>query len=196
MFIVAVIITEIFLKDILEHLPDFTEIDLFKDEICRTLEEYGTRVDDLKAEIDDLSASAESIEKELESVNNRGFGLSAGQRCEFCSNSGDFLFAKQFYIFPCGHGFHGDCLMKRSTEILPSASIIKKTKDLEDQIKSLSARAKDSDKRSMMQLEYLQNELDSYIAGDCALCGEAMIRAVGTSLLSQVTEEEIKAWKI
>ncbi len=44
----------------------------------------------------------------------------------------------------------------------------------------------------MMQLEYLQNELDSYIAGDCAFCGEAMIRA----LLSQVTEEKIKAWKI
>ena len=44
-------------------LPDNTEIDLFKDEICRTLEDCGSRIDSLKAEMTELSDSAESITK-------------------------------------------------------------------------------------------------------------------------------------
>lgn len=52
-----------YLKDLLPFLPDFTEIDLFKDEICHTLEDCGTRIEYLKAEMSELSISAESITK-------------------------------------------------------------------------------------------------------------------------------------
>jgi hypothetical protein len=44
-------------------LPDFTEIDQFKEEICCTLAEYGARMEGLRAEMDELSISAENIEK-------------------------------------------------------------------------------------------------------------------------------------
>jgi hypothetical protein len=36
------------LEDILPFFPDFTLIDDFKDEICKSLEEYKTEIDDLK----------------------------------------------------------------------------------------------------------------------------------------------------
>jgi hypothetical protein len=49
------------IEDILPHLPDFTEIELFKEEICSTLEECGSRIEQLKAETEDLTVSAESI---------------------------------------------------------------------------------------------------------------------------------------
>jgi hypothetical protein len=43
-------------------LPDFTEIDLFKEEIYKTLEDYASRVESMKEEMEELSNSAEAIE--------------------------------------------------------------------------------------------------------------------------------------
>ena len=43
-------------------MPDFTEIDLFKEEIYKTLEDYVTRIDRMKEEMEELSTSAEAIE--------------------------------------------------------------------------------------------------------------------------------------
>lgn len=37
------------------------------------------------------------------------------QKCEYCD---DDLIGKQFYLFPCGHGYHEDCLIKRVPEFL------------------------------------------------------------------------------
>jgi vacuolar protein sorting-associated protein 18 len=50
-------------QDILDKLPDFTEIDLFKEEIYKTLEDYASRVESMKEEMEELSNSAEVIEE-------------------------------------------------------------------------------------------------------------------------------------
>jgi hypothetical protein len=99
------------IEDILPHLPDFTEIDLFKEEICSTLEDFGSRIDVLKKEVSELSDSAEGIVKELDGMKRRGYNSSVTQRCEYCPQP---LFSRQFYLFPCSHGMHADCLLKRA----------------------------------------------------------------------------------
>jgi vacuolar protein sorting-associated protein 18 len=99
----------------LDKLPDFTEIDLFKEEIYKTLEDYASRVESMKEEMEELSNSAEVIEEELTQVTTRGYGVRVNQKCECCV---DNLFGKQFYLFPCGHGFHEDCLVKRASQYL------------------------------------------------------------------------------
>jgi vacuolar protein sorting-associated protein 18 len=71
----------------------------------------------MKEEMEELSNSAEAIETELLTVSTRGFGVKTSQSCECCSSA---LFGKQFYLFPCGHGFHEDCLLFHSTEYLDS----------------------------------------------------------------------------
>lgn len=48
----------------------------------------------------------------------------------------------------------------------------------------------------MNQLEQLQNELDSYIAVDCSLCGNFMIRSLGVSLISEQESTEAKSWDL
>ena len=48
----------------------------------------------------------------------------------------------------------------------------------------------------MNQLEQLQNELDSYIAVDCLLCGNYMIRSLGFSLISEQETIESKSWDL
>jgi hypothetical protein len=50
-------------QDILPLLPDFTEIDVFKDHICETLETCGHRIENLQHDMDELSASADEIQK-------------------------------------------------------------------------------------------------------------------------------------
>lgn len=67
---------------------------------------------------------------------------------------------------------------------------------LEEQIRTVSTRVKDNDKRSMNQLEQLQNELDGYLASDCPLCGNYMIRSLGLSLISEQEMVEAKSWEL
>lgn len=68
---------------------------------------------------------------------------------------------------------------------------------LQEQIKQVASRAKDNDKRSLTQLDQLQNELDSYVAADCPLCGNYMIRSIGMSLTGSEKEQlEAKTWAL
>ena len=201
------------IEDILEQLPDFTEIDHFKEEICHTLEDYASRIETLKSEMDELSSSAETIDKELVGVTTRGFAMRNHQRCEVCSEalqaSAQQLNWDQFYLFPCGHGYHEGCLLKKAPEYLEHASDVQLVSSLREQIAAVSSRAKDADKRSMVQLEHLQAEMDGLVAADCPLCGDYMIRATGLSLLllpassssssssrGVALEEEAKSWEL
>jgi hypothetical protein len=196
------------IEDILEHLPDFTEIDLFKEEICHTLEDYASRIELLKGEMDELSSSAEAIDKELVGVNTRGFAMCNHQRCEVCSEAlqAQQLSWEQFYLFPCGHGYHETCLLKKCGEFLEHPGDVQLVGSLKEQISAVAARAKDADKRSMVQLEHLQAELDALVAADCPLCGDHMIRSTGRSLLDAglasaslragSLEEEAKSWQL
>jgi hypothetical protein len=181
------------IDDLLQHLPDFTDVDLLQEQICRTLENYGEKIDNLKVEMNDLSESAESINKELESMTKRGYSYSATQRCEDCSEA---LFNKQFYLFPCSHGFHSHCIMKRVKKGADE-NVLAKIRSLEEQIVIASVRAKDvADKRAAVQFEFLQSELDAYCAADCPLCGHAMIDSLAIPLIHPHEFEEVKRWAL
>ena len=49
------------LKDLLKILPDFTEIELFKDEICRTLQYSSEKIEILKNDMNEITESSENI---------------------------------------------------------------------------------------------------------------------------------------
>lgn len=179
------------IEDLLPLLPDFTEIDSFKEEICRTLEESSAKIDHLKSEMNELSESAESISKELEGMKKRGYTASTLQRCDYC---GEGLFARQqLYLFPCSHGYHADCLVRRVSKALDGVKLAA-VRNLEEQLKTLQARSSASDKRALAQLEFLQNEIDGYVAADCPLCGYMMIDSLSIPLINQDDEAEAQSW--
>jgi hypothetical protein len=187
------------IEDLLPLLPEFTEIDLFKEEICLALEESESHIETLKAEMEELSESAEAINDELDSMKKRGFCISSMQRCEYCTRA---LFSRQFYLFPCCHGFHTDCQLRqaRAHKHLAPAHMAT-VKGLEDQIRELSSQVNSlgggsMDVRSATQMEYLQNELDSYVAADCPLCGYVMIRSVAVPLISEEEADEAASWAL
>ena len=96
------------IEDILPFFPDFVVIDDFKAEICSALEEYSAKIEELKTEMDDATASADSIKRDIEGLRNRFITVEQGDKCWKC---GLPLLTRQFYVFPCQHSFHADCLI-------------------------------------------------------------------------------------
>ena len=71
--------------------------------------------------MEELADSAESTMKELDSMKNRAYStVSQFQTCEYC---GDSVTARQFYLFPCSHGFHSKCLLKRAPQHFEPAKL-------------------------------------------------------------------------
>jgi len=96
------------IEDILPFFPDFVVIDDFKEEICNALEGYAAHIDELKAEMDDATKNAQAIKSDIAVLKSRFVTIDAGERCSSCGNA---LLTRQFYVFPCQHTFHADCLI-------------------------------------------------------------------------------------
>lgn len=96
------------IEDVLPFFPDFVVIDDFKDEIANALESYSAQIEALKNEMDDAMRSAESMKEYIVGLKNRFITIDAGERCSVCSIP---ILTRQFYVFPCHHAFHADCLV-------------------------------------------------------------------------------------
>ncbi|EPQ60538.1 hypothetical protein GLOTRDRAFT_102290 [Gloeophyllum trabeum ATCC 11539] len=107
-------------EDILPFFPDFVVIDDFKDEICNALEGYAAHIETLKGEMDEATRNAEAIKQDIAALRNRFVTLDAGECCSTC---GQLLFTRQFYVFPCQHTFHADCLIGLAKEYLPAHAL-------------------------------------------------------------------------
>jgi vacuolar protein sorting-associated protein 18 len=96
------------IEDILPFFPDFVVIDDFKDEIANALESYSNKIESLKNEMDDATHSAEAMKESITGLKNRFITVHAGERCSVCPFP---IMTRQFYVFPCHHAFHADCLV-------------------------------------------------------------------------------------
>ncbi len=101
------------IEDLIPFFPDFVVIDDFKEEICHALEDYSRHIDALRKEMDDSAASAASIQTDIAALDRRYAIVEPGERCHVCRLP---LLSRQFFVFPCQHAFHGDCLGKRVLE--------------------------------------------------------------------------------
>lgn len=125
-------------------------------------------------------------------MKSRAYCLSSqSQICEYCCTC---MLGDQFYLFPCSHGFHTNCLLKQA-HINLDKSQLSALQGIESSLKALEYRVKD-DMRAKQQQDALQMELDGYLAGDCPLCGYVMIRLLGEPLIESEDSEEAKSWEI
>ncbi|TFY65613.1 hypothetical protein EVG20_g5479 [Dentipellis fragilis] len=108
------------IEDILPFFPDFVVIDDFKDEIANALEGYSAQIDNLKSEMDYATRNAESVREYIAGLKNRFVTIDAGEKCSVCSQP---LLTRQFYVFPCQHSFHADCLIGLTKEYLPAHAL-------------------------------------------------------------------------
>ncbi|KAF8634466.1 hypothetical protein AX15_000907 [Amanita polypyramis BW_CC] len=118
------------IEDILPFFPDFVVIDDFKEEIAHALEGYSSQIESLKSEMDDATRTAESIKQDITALKNRFITIDSAETCSSCSRQ---LLIRQFYVFPCRHSFHADCLIALAKEYLP-APALRKIVSLHDQL--------------------------------------------------------------
>lgn len=96
-------------EDILPFFPDFTVVDDFKDDVCEALKGYSAEIDRLKQEMESATAASDALRKDIADLQNRFIVLDAAAKCDSCAVQ---LLTRQFYVFPCQHAFHADCLIK------------------------------------------------------------------------------------
>lgn len=65
--------------------------------------------------MEESAKSAERVRNELQTFRNRSVVIDGQEKCAFCDV---YLLVKPFYVFPCGHKFHNDCLEHQVAERL------------------------------------------------------------------------------
>ncbi|KAG8698773.1 hypothetical protein FRC09_007030 [Ceratobasidium sp. 395] len=128
------------IEDILPFFPDFVVIDDFKDEICNALEDYSAHIVELKREMDGAMESAAAVSRDIAQLKNRFVTIEQGDRCTQCNAA---LLTRQFYVFPCHHMFHADCLIGLAKESL-SATQLRRIVALQTELVKLAAASQNT----------------------------------------------------
>ncbi|KAI9862891.1 MAG: hypothetical protein M1813_004063 [Trichoglossum hirsutum] len=110
------------IEDLIPFFPDFVIIDDFKEEICAALEDYSRHIDTLKKEMDESATTASNIRADIAALDRRYAIVEPGERCYVCLYP---LLSRQFFVFPCQHAFHSDCL---SGKVLAQAGVARSRK--------------------------------------------------------------------
>ncbi|KAI9727759.1 MAG: hypothetical protein M1834_007998 [Cirrosporium novae-zelandiae] len=168
------------IEDLIPFFPDFVVIDDFKEEICTALEDYSRHIDTLKSEMDSSAATAETIKLDIRSLDMRYAIVEPGEKCWLCNLP---LLSRQFFVFPCQHAFHSDCLGKK---ILEQAGLGKRgrIKDLQKEIGTAVGTRR----------ETLIRELDGFVGEACILCGDYAIKQIDEPFISEA--DSLEEWAI
>ncbi|KAG5878017.1 hypothetical protein JTB14_025471 [Gonioctena quinquepunctata] len=184
------------IEDILPFFPDFVTIDHFKDAICKSLKEYNQNIQDIKDDMEEATKSAEQVREEIQSFRNHYTLINSTDACEICNVT---LLIKPFYMFPCQHKFHSDCLL---AELSPSLGPAKKNRlsDLERQLKVLNNQTNvdniSTGSSGMSAREIVKSEIDNILASECLYCGENMIRNIDKPFIEDYEHELImREWE-
>ncbi|KAF6805858.1 pep3 vps18 deep orange family protein [Colletotrichum sojae] len=170
------------IEDLIPFFPDFVVIDDFKEEICTALEDYSRNIDALKKEMDESSQTATNIKIDIAALDHRYAIVEPGEKCYVC---GLPLLSRQFFVFPCQHSFHSDCLGKRVLE-QAGVGMGKRIRELQIQIsKGLVSGTK---------REAMITELDSLVASACILCSESAIKRINEPFVTP--QDNLNEWRI
>ena len=173
------------IEDILPFFPDFVTIDHFKDAICGSLADYNKHIDELKEEMEEATQSAKDIRSEIHAFRNKFSFVEASDKCSSC---GFPLMTRAFYLFPCMHRFHSDCLI---AEVSPHLGSRKRSRvdDLHRKLasKDHSSAPAISGQAGLLQAgdQSIKEELDDLVANECIYCGDIMVRCVDKPFIDE-----------
>ncbi|CAN6443641.1 unnamed protein product [Victoria cruziana] len=206
------------IEDILPFFPDFALIDDFKEAICSSLEDYNKQIELLKQEMNDATHGADNIRSDISALTQRYAVVSLDEECGGCgrkilvagTSQGTRSYAPvgplaPFYVFPCGHAFHAQCLIAhvtRCTDRTQAERILdlqKRLTLLGNQGQKDSAGVVDestSIATSMSPSEKMRSQLDDAIASECPFCGDLMIREIALPFILPEEAESVASWEI
>ncbi|KAK8969414.1 hypothetical protein KSP40_PGU010128 [Platanthera guangdongensis] len=205
------------IEDILPFFPDFALIDDFKEAICSSLEDYNMQIKILKEEMDDATHGADNIRSDITALAQRYAVVERDEECGVCkrkilSAGGAHQVGRgympigpmaPFYVFPCGHSFHAQCLIAHVTQCTTQSQaehILEIQKQLSllggKVTKDAGNRANDDSVTTTVSANKLRSKLDDAVASECPFCGELMIREISKPFISQEESEQVASWQI
>ncbi|GMH67706.1 hypothetical protein TrST_g4982 [Triparma strigata] len=104
------------IEDVLPFLPDFVQIDTFKEEIVAALSVYSEKIQRYKDEVNECDMTCDSLREEIEEVQNAPIQCPKNAKCAL---SGKPLLrdgvslcdvGENFYVFPSGFVVHDKAL--------------------------------------------------------------------------------------
>eukprot|EP01080_Neovahlkampfia_damariscottae_P010520 gene10520-3042_t len=157
------------LEDILPFFPDFILIDNFRNQICDALQEYKDEIEELKQDMIDSTKNAKSIREDIHQLKYSFGFITKTSKCS-AENCYQTILSREFYLFPCEHMFHSNCLINEIKKHV-STSKIQKIEELLE-IKKLNP----SNQQNIDLLEQL-------ISKECPLCGDIMISSISKEFI-------------
>ncbi|KAI9677456.1 MAG: hypothetical protein M1817_006410 [Caeruleum heppii] len=143
------------IEDLIPFFPSFIIIDDFKEEICAALEDYSRHIDSLKMEMDASAQTSLNIQQSIAALDQRYAIVEPGEECHVCRMP---LLARQFFVFPCQHGFHAECLGRKVME-QGGVGRGRRIRELQMEVSRGTSAGSKRDK--------IVKELDSLIAASC-----------------------------
>ncbi|GMY10028.1 vacuolar protein sorting-associated protein 18 homolog [Fagus crenata] len=205
------------IEDILPFFPDFALIDDFKEAICSSLEDYNKQIELLKQEMNDATHGADNIRNDISALAQRYAVIDRDEECGACRRKilavgREYQMARgytsigpmaPFYVFPCGHAFHAQCLIAHVTRCTNEAQA-EYILDLQKQLTLLGGEArKDSNGTlteesitSMAPVDKLRSQLDDAIANECPFCGDLMICEISLPFILLEEAQQVTSWEI
>jgi hypothetical protein len=175
------------IEDILPFFPDFATIDHFKDAICTSLSEYNAHIEELKQEMQGATDSAKNIRADIQEIRNKYVMVNSDTTCELC---GSRLLVQGFYMFPCHHAFHKDCLIPEVMRHMSS----EECSELERLLSEESSGSREG--ATAMARSSTKVRIDSMLGSQCLYCGDVMIMSVSQPLVPpENLEKELLSWK-
>lgn len=165
------------IRDLLPLFDEFTTIANLKDELIRSLEKHGQSMSQISEQIKHSMHTKKDIVKDIELFKDRFTILEPGASCSSCRK---VLQTRKFLVFPCGHCFHTDCLIK---VILNSNDY-----NLKSKIENFQRRLAKNNKSVKTE------ELESLITTKCCLCSDININTIDEPI--EMNEEEAEKWLI
>ncbi|AET39282.1 tethering complex subunit PEP3 Ecym_4215 [Eremothecium cymbalariae DBVPG len=168
------------IKDLLPLFNELTTIANLKEELIRSLEKHRSSMSHIFEEINGSIKIKKEIKQDIELFNKRHQSLRPGVSCDICEK---LLPTRKFFVFPCGHNFHTDCMIK---EIIKSNEF-----NMRSQIESYQRRLARHGKQSVNV-----RELDSLLSTKCCLCSDIKINTIDEPLQEEDDKENELAWEL
>ncbi|TVU43036.1 hypothetical protein EJB05_09469 [Eragrostis curvula] len=165
------------IEDILPFFPDFVLIDDFKEEICKSLKDYNSQIEQLKQEMDDATRGADNIRSDIGALAQRYTVIDREQDCGVCRRK----------ILTVG-GLHQ---AERILDLQKQLSLIDR-KAAKDNGASVNGESI----MSMAPVDKLRSQLDDAVASECPFCGDMMIKEISQPFILPEESEEKASWEI
>eukprot|EP01022_Parablepharisma_sp_SALTPOND_P000883 TRINITY_DN105194_c3_g1_i1.p1 TRINITY_DN105194_c3_g1~~TRINITY_DN105194_c3_g1_i1.p1 ORF type:complete len:1042 (-),score=138.06 TRINITY_DN105194_c3_g1_i1:6642-9767(-) len=153
------------LGDVLQFLSPKMKLSAFKDDLVSSLQSYGTKIREIKRQMSDYSKSAEEITMQLKELQNSCIPVPTDQYCDKCKKP--LLGNERFYIFPCLHSFHRQCLVDWMFEFkmyVPKFKLARLERINEFMKKVAVLEKKREEEENELMLEQQQNEPKGFLS--------------------------------